>query len=111
MFFAKIKKFHVKLRLGDIMVIKVESMNMCTIVADLNIPFFILSVLRHRVEKIPSVQSLVATSRRPNICGAVMALGFILISLCGIPISVRDFISTFMQQDFPVPLGPRAIIP
>lgn len=27
----------------------------------------------HNVEKIPSVQSLVATSNRPNICGAVIA--------------------------------------
>ena len=43
-------------------------------------PFFARNVLRHRVEKIPSVQSLVATSSLPNICGAVMALGFILIS-------------------------------
>lgn len=33
----------------------------------------------------PSVQSLVATSRRPNIWGAVMALGFMRISLCGWP--------------------------
>lgn len=32
-----------------------------------------LSVLLHRVEKIPSVQSLVATSSLPNIWGAVIA--------------------------------------
>ena len=44
-------------------------------------PFFARRVFLHKVEKIPSVQSFVATSNRPNICGAVMALGFILISL------------------------------
>ena len=44
-------------------------------------PFFAFKDLLQRVEKIPSVQSLVATSNLPNICGAVMALGFILISL------------------------------
>ena len=43
--------------------------------------FFALWLLRHKVEKIPSVQSLVDTSRVPNICGAVIAFGFILISL------------------------------
>ena len=33
-------------------------------------PFLALCVLLQRVEKMPSVQSLVATSRRPNIWGA-----------------------------------------
>lgn len=40
--------------------------------------FLIFSVFLHNAEKIPSVQSLVDTSNRPNICGAVMAFGFIL---------------------------------
>ena len=74
-------------------------------------PFLALLVLRQSVENIPSVQSLVATSRRPNICGAVMALGFILISLCGAPQSVMAFIKMWIQQDLPAPLGPRVIIP
>ena len=68
-------------------------------------------VLLQSVEKIPSVQSLVATSRRPNICGAVMALGFILISRCAIPTSVNAFIKIWMQHVLPAPLGPRTIIP
>ena len=74
-------------------------------------PFLAFSVLLHRVEKIPSVQSLVATSSRPNICGAVIAFGFILSSLCGSPQSVMAFISTWMQQVLPAPDGPRVIIP
>lgn len=49
------------------------------------IPFLALKVFLQRLENIPSVQSFVATSRRPNICGAVIALGFILISRCGCP--------------------------
>lgn len=49
------------------------------------IPFLALNVFLQREENIPSVQSFVATSRRPNICGAVIALGFILISRCGCP--------------------------
>ncbi|RUS85039.1 hypothetical protein EGW08_007176, partial [Elysia chlorotica] len=63
------------------------------------------------VEKMPSVQSLVATSSRPNICGAVIALGFIRHSLWGSPQSVMAFISMWIQQVLPAPLGPRAIIP
>ncbi|KAK2185975.1 hypothetical protein NP493_215g01007 [Ridgeia piscesae] len=74
-------------------------------------PFLARSVRRHKVEKMPSVQSLVATSSRPNICGAVMALGFILISRCGSPQSPMAFIRVWMQHVFPVPLGPRAIMP
>ena len=76
-----------------------------------NSPFLAFSDLLHSVEKIPSVQSLVATSRRPNIWGAVIALGFILISLWGAPQSVIDFIRTWIQQDLPAPLGPRVIMP
>ena len=73
--------------------------------------FLVLWVLLHRVEKIPSVQSLVATSRRPNICGAVMAFGFILISLCGSPHSVIAFIRVWIHLVLPAPLGPRVIMP
>jgi len=75
------------------------------------VTFFVLWVLLQRVEKIPSVQSLVATSRRPNICGAVIAFGFILISLCGSPQSVIAFINTRMHCVLPAPDGPRVIIP
>lgn len=38
-----------------------------------NSDFLNLRVLLHKVENIPSVQSLVATSSRPNIWGAVIA--------------------------------------
>ena len=74
-------------------------------------PFLARSVFLHSVEKIPSVQSLVETSNRPNIWGAVMALGFILISLCGVPQSVIAFIKTWIQLVLPAPLGPSTIIP
>lgn len=52
-------------------------------------PFFALSVFLQSVEKMPSVQSFVATSSRPNIWGAVMALGFMRISLWGWPHSEK----------------------
>lgn len=42
---------------------------------------FIFKVFLHKAENIPSVQSFVATSNLPNICAAVIAFGFILISL------------------------------
>lgn len=74
-------------------------------------PFFALSVFRQSVEKIPSVQSLVATSRRPNIWGAVMALGFMRISRWGAPQSPMAFISMLIQTVLPAPLGPKVIIP
>ena len=75
------------------------------------LPFFAFRVLLQSVEKIPSVQSLVATSSLPNIWGAVIALGFIFISLWGAPQSVIDFINTWIQHDLPAPLGPNVIIP
>lgn len=53
------------------------------------IPFLALKVFLQSVENMPSVQSFVATSRRPNICEAVIALGFILISRCGCPQSMK----------------------
>lgn len=74
-------------------------------------PFLARSVFLQRVEKIPSVQSFVATSSLPNIWGAVMALGFILISLCGVPQSVMAFINKWIHAVFPAPLGPNTIMP
>ena len=74
-------------------------------------PFFALSVFRQSVENIPSVQSLVATSRRPNICGAVIALGFMRISRWGAPQSPIAFMSMLIQIVLPAPLGPRVIMP
>lgn len=47
------------------------------------------NVLLHNVENIPSVQSLVATSSLPNICDAVIALGFIRNSKCDRPVFVK----------------------
>lgn len=47
----------------------------------LHLLFFIFNVLRQSAEKMPSVQSFVATSNLPNICAAVIAFGFIRISL------------------------------
>ena len=43
---------------------------------------FALAALRHSTEKTPSVQSPVDASSRPNIWGAVMALGFIRHTTC-----------------------------
>lgn len=63
------------------------------------IPFFAFKVFLQSAENIPSVQSFVATSRRPNICGAVIALGFILISRWGCPQSMKadhQLIFTFL---------------
>lgn len=81
------------------------------VVAPWILTFLVLWVLLHRVEKIPSVQSLVATSSRPNIWGALMALGFILSSLWGSPQSVIAFISMWIHLVFPAPVGPRVIMP
>ena len=76
-----------------------------------DIPLLARSVFLQSVENIPSVQSFVATSNLPNICGAVMAFGFILNSLWGVPHSVMAFISVWMHSVLPAPLGPRAIMP
>ena len=76
-----------------------------------NKPFFALRVLRQRVEKMPSVQSLVATSSLPNICGAVMAFGFMRISRWGAPQSPMAFMRMLIHTLLPAPLGPRVIIP
>lgn len=75
------------------------------------IPFLVFSVFLHSVEKMPSVQSLVAASSFPNIWGAVIALGFIRISLCGWPHCVSALISMVMTIVFPDPLGPSVISP
>ena len=76
-----------------------------------DLPFFVFNDFLHNVEKIPSVQSLVDASNRPNICGAVIAFGFILISRCGCPQSPIAFINMFIHAVLPAPAGPSAIIP
>ena len=76
-----------------------------------NSTFFIFCVFLQRVENIPSVQSLVAASNWPNIWEEVMAFGFILISLCGIPHWVSALARVLMQVVFPAPLGPSTMIP
>lgn len=60
-------------------------MKMCLKVTDGHkyVPDLIFNVFLHSAEKIPSVQSFVATSSLPNICAAVIAFGFIRISLRG----------------------------
>ena len=73
--------------------------------------FLTRSVRRQSVEKMPSVQSFVATSSRPNIWAAVTAFGFILVSRWGSPHSVIAFSSTWMHRVFPAPDGPSVIIP
>lgn len=54
----------------------------------------------------PSVQSFVATSRRPNICVAVIAFGFMRISLIGSPIFESALASTRTHELLPAPDGP-----
>ena len=80
-------------------------------IKEIRAPFFVFNDFLHRVENMPSVQSLVAASNRPNICGAVIAFGFILISRCGWPVSPMAFISMLIQAVLPAPLGPNAIMP
>lgn len=75
------------------------------------LPFFVFRVLLQSVENIPSVQSFVATSSLPNICGAVIAFGFMRISRWGIPQSVIAFIRVWIHAVLPAPEGPRVIIP
>jgi hypothetical protein len=67
--------------------------------------------LRHRTAKMPSVQSPVALSMRPNIWGAVMALGFMRQMACLVPSSVRAPASTSMMELLPAPLGPTSMMP
>lgn len=69
------------------------------------------NVLLHNVENIPSVQSLVATSNLPNICGAVMAFGFIRYSKCGSPVLVKDDKRQLIAAVLPDPVGPNIINP
>lgn len=59
----------------------------------------------------PSVQSLVATSSLPNICGAVMAFGFIRYSKCMSPVLVRADSKQWMAAVLPDPVGPNIISP
>lgn len=53
----------------------------CFVCIEFELLFFIFNVLRQSAENMPSVQSFVATSSLPNICAAVIAFGFIRISL------------------------------
>ena len=68
-------------------------------------------VLLHRAEKIPSVQSFVDTSSLPNIWPSLMDFGFILNSLCCLPVIVRALIRIPMHSVLPTPLGPRTMMP
>ena len=74
-------------------------------------PFLDFIVFLHRAAKMPSHQSLVATSSLPNICGAVMDFGLSLYSLCGWPRAVSPPIRVWIHLVFPAPLGPRTIMP
>lgn len=67
--------------------------------------------LRHKTAKMPSVQSPVEVSMRPNIWGAVMALGFMRQMTCLVPSSVKAPASTSMIAVFPLPLGPTSMMP
>ena len=61
--------------------------------------------------KMPSVQSPVAASMRPNIWGAVMALGFMRHTTCLVPSSVSAAARQSMMVDLPAPAGPTTMMP
>mmetsp|Transcript_25452 Transcript_25452/g.58911 ORF Transcript_25452/g.58911 Transcript_25452/m.58911 type:complete len:218 (-) Transcript_25452:3345-3998(-) len=79
-----------------------------------------LLALRHSCAKMPSVHSLAITSRQPNICGAVIALGFMRSSRCGWPTiggrfwsaltSISDLWSVSTMRDLPTPDGPTCMM-
>ena len=84
-----------------------------------HVKFFLsLFARRHSCAKMPSVHSLATTSIAPNICGEVIALGFMVTILCGWPIMgatiasggttmpCSALCSTSMMVVLPVPLGP-----
>eukprot|EP00659_Diplonema_papillatum_P019139 gene19138-biopygen19404 len=79
--------------------------------------FFVLThEIRHSAEKIPSCQSPVPASSFPNICEAVIAFGFIRISLCFMPpsrssMSHSDLSTVWYIIVFPTPAGPTTINP
>lgn len=73
--------------------------------------FFALAARRHSTAKMPSVQSPVEASRRPNIWGAVMAFGFMRQMTCFCPRSVSAPASTSMMVDLPDPVGPTSMMP
>ena len=73
--------------------------------------FWALAAFRQRTAKIPSVQSPVVASSRPNIWGAVMALGFIFQITCLVPSSVSAPARHSMMQVLPPPDGPTTMIP
>ena len=63
--------------------------------------FFSFAARRHSTAKTPSVQSPVAASNRPNICGAVIAFGFIFQMTCLVPSSVSAPASVSMMAVLP----------
>mmetsp|Transcript_27980 Transcript_27980/g.68338 ORF Transcript_27980/g.68338 Transcript_27980/m.68338 type:complete len:200 (+) Transcript_27980:6625-7224(+) len=67
--------------------------------------------LRHSTAKMPSVQSPVVGSRRPNICAAVTALGFILRIVCFSSVTERAPASTSIAIVLPDPVGPTTPMP
>ncbi len=73
--------------------------------------FFSFAALRHSTANTPSVQSPVAASMRPNICGAVMAFGFIFQIVCFVPSSVSAPASVSAMAVLPAPVGPTSMIP
>mmetsp|Transcript_14309 Transcript_14309/g.34772 ORF Transcript_14309/g.34772 Transcript_14309/m.34772 type:complete len:245 (-) Transcript_14309:214-948(-) len=73
--------------------------------------FFSFAARRHSTANTPSVQSPVEESMRPNICGAVMALGFIFQMTCLVPSSERAPANVSQMAVFPDPVGPTSMIP
>mmetsp|Transcript_29254 Transcript_29254/g.72343 ORF Transcript_29254/g.72343 Transcript_29254/m.72343 type:complete len:245 (+) Transcript_29254:3147-3881(+) len=73
--------------------------------------FFSLAARRHSTANTPSVQSPVVGSMRPNICGAVMALGFIFQMTCLVPSSLSAPASVSQIAVLPAPVGPTSMMP
>ena len=73
--------------------------------------FLFLAALRHSTAKMPSVQSPVAWSMRPNICGAVMALGFMRQMMCLVPSSDSAPARQSPMAVLPPPAGPTSMMP
>mmetsp|Transcript_18328 Transcript_18328/g.62278 ORF Transcript_18328/g.62278 Transcript_18328/m.62278 type:complete len:245 (+) Transcript_18328:5188-5922(+) len=70
-----------------------------------------LAALRHSTAKTPSVQSPEAASMRPNICGAVMALGFMRAMTCLRSRRLRAPHSVLEIAVLPAPVGPTSMMP
>ena len=65
----------------------------------------------HSCEKMPSVQSPVDASSLPNICGAVMDLGFIFHTDVLVPRRVSVLATASMAVDLPLLEGPTTMMP